>query len=226
MRLLVVEDELRLASALRDLLEQHGYLVDVCNDGESGFESAMSGAYDGIVLDIMLPKRDGFSVVEGLRQNGNPVPVLILTAKGELQDRVAGLDHGADYYLTKPFAQEELLACVRALLRRQNEALPESLVFGDLTLEVGTLQLYCRGRSVSLSRKEFELLRLLMNHNGAILSKEKLLSEVWSLDTENGGENYVEVYLSFLRKKLQHVQSRVEISAVRGMGYRLRKPDR
>ena len=225
MRLLVIEDEARLAGVLKDLLERQGYQVDICGDGDTGLRLAISGGYDGILLDVMLPKRDGFSVVAELRRGGSTVPVLILTAKSELEDRVTGLDNGADYYLTKPFAQEELLACVRALLRRQGDVPSNQLSFGDLTLELDTLQL-CRGsRSVSLSRKEFELLRLLINNRGSLISKEALLTQVWGLDRESGGENYVEVYLSFLRKKLSHIQSRVEITAVRGMGYRLRKPE-
>ena len=222
MHILVVEDEKRLASTLADMLEQEHYLVDLAYDGESGLDNAMSGIYDAAILDVMLPKMDGFTIVRQLRQQGIALPVLLLTARTDTADRVNGLDCGADYYLTKPFAQEELLACLRALLRRQGEVVSEELHYGDLTLNLLTCTLSCGEKQVTLSAREFELMRLLLANRENLLSKETLLVKVWGYETEIEG-NVVEVYLSFLRKKLKHIKSSVRIEAIRRMGYHLRQ---
>lgn len=217
MRVLVVEDELRLADTLRDLLEMDGWAVDVCRDGEAGLDNALSGIYDVVVLDVMLPRMDGFTVLRRLRSDGCAVPVLMLTARSELSDRVAGLDAGADYYLTKPFEPKELLACVRALARRQPE-LRSGLSYGDLRLEKSAFTLFCGERSVRLSRKEFDMMELLILNQRQILTKENLLLKIWGYESD-AEDNNVEVYISFLRKKLGHLRSQVKIRTIRMVGY-------
>ncbi len=219
MRALIVEDEVRLAQTLADLLELNGYTCDICHDGEAGLDNALSGIYDVVVLDVMLPKKDGFSVVQELRQEGSSVPVLMLTARSELGDRVEGLDRGADYYLTKPFEPRELLACLRALTRRQGEVQQgDALEFADLTLDRAAFTLSCAGRSVRLSRKEFDMMELLMRSGSMVLTKETLLLKIWGYESE-AEDNNVEVYISFLRKKLSHLRSRVRIRTIRMVGY-------
>ena len=219
MRVLVIEDEARLGETLRDLLEMDGCTADVCRDGESGLDNALSGIYDVVLLDVMLPKMDGFTVLKNLRQSGSAVPVLMLTARSELSDRVAGLDGGADYYLTKPFEPQELLACVRALGRRQPELQPEDgLICGDLKLERRSFTLRCAERSVRLSRKEFDIMELLMRNQKQVLTKESLLVKIWGYESD-AEDNNVEVYISFLRKKLGHLRSQVKIRTIRMVGY-------
>ena len=224
MRVLIVEDEVRLADTLRDLLELDGYIADVCHDGESGLDNALSGIYDVVILDVMLPRMDGFTLLRQLRGAGNATPVLMLTARSEVADRVTGLDCGADYYLTKPFEPKELTACVRALSRRAPELRPpEALQFGDLTLDRSAFALVCGDRSVRLSRKEFDIAELLIRNSGQILPKESLLVKVWGYDSE-AEDNNVEVYISFLRKKLEHLRSGVKIRTIRKAGYTLEPP--
>lgn len=220
MRILIVEDEKRLADTLADILNGQKYLTDISYDGEAGLDNALSAIYDAIILDVMLPKLNGFEVVKRLRREGVSTPVLMLTAKTEVADRVTGLDSGADYYLTKPFATEELLACVRSLLRRQGEVLPDEIGYGDLILNLSACTLRCAERSVRLSSKEFEIMRLLMVNQGNIISKESLLLKAWGYESE-AEDNHVEVYISFLRKKLAHIQAGVTIAAVRKVGYHL-----
>lgn len=221
MRILIVEDEVRLASTLSDMLEASHYLTDVCHDGEAGLDNALSGIYDAVILDIMLPRMDGFEVVRRMREEDCHTPVLMLTAKTELEDRVHGLDQGADYYLTKPFEREELLACLRALLRRSGEVRPDSPAFGDLELDMAGGVLRCGGKQARLSAKEFELMGQLLRNGEQIIPKETLLLKVWGYESE-AESNTVEVYISFLRKKLQYLRSRVQIEAVRRMGYHLK----
>lgn len=220
MRILIVEDEVRLAGTLADMVGEDGYTADVAHDGEAGLDSALSGIYDAIVLDVMLPRLDGFEVLKRMRSEGLQTPVLMLTAKSDLIDRVHGLDLGADYYLTKPFENAEFLACLRAVLRRQGEITPERLAYGDLTLTPSMGVLRCGERALTLSAKELEIMRLLMLNQSAILPKETLLVKVWGYDTEVG-DNNVEAYVSFLRKKLTLLGSRVALSVVRRLGYRL-----
>ncbi|HNX61293.1 MAG TPA: response regulator transcription factor [Candidatus Limiplasma sp.] len=220
MRILIIEDEVRLAGTLADMAGEDGYTTDVANDGETGLDSALSGIYDAIVLDVMLPRLDGFEVLKQMRKEGIQTPVLMLTAKSDLVDRVHGLDLGADYYLTKPFENAEFLACLRAILRRQGDITPESLHFGDLTLTPSRGSLRCRERVLTLSARELEMMRLLMLNQNSILPKETLLVKVWGYDTD-AGDNNVEAYISFLRKKLQLLRSTVTLNVVRRLGYRL-----
>ena len=220
MRLLIVEDEVRLADTLRQLLHRQGYTADVCYDGVSGLDNAMTGIYDLVVLDVMLPGMNGFQMVQRLRAANVAVPVLMLTAKSSLDDRVHGLDCGADYYLTKPFEPEELLACVRTLLRRGGGQLQEdtALTWGDLSLERATFTLGCGGREVRLSRREYDLMELLMRNGSQVVTKEQLLVKVWGYDSQ-AEDNNVEVYISFLRRKLTHLHSQVKIKTLRMLGY-------
>ena len=219
MRVLIIEDEVRLASTLQDLLDMNGYTADVCHDGESGLDNALSGIYDVVLLDVMLPKMDGFTVLRNLRSAGNTVPVLMLTARSELSDRVEGLDCGADYYLTKPFEPKELLACIRALTRRQPGLRSSDAVeFGDLKLDKSAFTLSCGDRSLRLSRKEFDMMELLMRNRDMVLTKETLLLKIWGYESD-AEDNNVEVYVSFLRKKLDHLHSRVKIKTIRMVGY-------
>ncbi|MBR1780233.1 MAG: response regulator transcription factor [Oscillospiraceae bacterium] len=220
MRILVVEDEKRLARTIGDLLEAHNYTVDLCYDGESGLDNALSGIYDIMVLDVMLPKLDGFSVAREVKQSGTALPILMLTARSEIDDKVTGLDSGADYYLTKPFASEELLACIRALTRKSGTALDNTLSFGDLRLELSTCQLSCGERSVRLSRKEFDVMTMLLTNGGQVVTKEALILKVWGYESD-AEDNNVEVYISFLRKKLGHIKSAVSIRTLRMLGYQL-----
>lgn len=219
MRILVVEDEARLAETLRDLLEMDGFTADISHDGESGLDNALSGIYDVVLLDVMLPRMDGFTVLRRLREAGNAVPVLMLTACSEVTDRVAGLDGGADYYLTKPFEPRELLACVRALTRRRPELRSDDgLSFGDLRLDRGAFSLSCGERSVRLSRREFDMMELLMLNQRQVITKESLLLKIWGYESD-AEDNNVEVYISFLRKKLGHLRSDVRIRTIRMVGY-------
>lgn len=219
MRILIIEDEIRLASTLQDLLELDGYTADLCHNGEAGLDNALSGIYDVILLDVMLPRLDGFTVLRRLRDAGNTTPVLMLTARSEVSDRVTGLDCGADYYLTKPFEPKELLACIRALTRRhsdlRNPDLPE---YGDLKLDKRTFSLLCGDRSVHLSKKEFHLMELLVLNREQILTKETILLKLWGYESD-AEDNHVEVYISFLRKKLSHIGSQVRIKTIRLVGY-------
>ena len=202
MRILIVEDEVRLASSLQDLLELGGYSADISHDGESGLDNALTGIYDVVLLDVMLPKLDGFTVLRRMRAAGNATPVLMLTARSEVADKVEGLDCGADYYLTKPFEPQELLACIRALTRRQPELRGADLLeYGDLKLDKSAFSLSCGERSVRLSRKEYDMMELLMRNRDLILTKETLLLKIWGYESD-AEDNNVEVYISFLRKKL------------------------
>lgn len=220
MQALIVEDEPRLAETLAQLLREQRYLTDVVHDGREGLAYAQNGQYDVIILDVMLPGMDGLELARTLRREKDATPILMLTARGEVADKVAGLDHGADDYMTKPFAPEELLARVRALTRRQGEVALEEMTFQDLTLELATHTLGCAGKSVRLSPKEFEVLRLLMSSSSGVASKEVLLSRVWGLESD-AEDNNVEAYISFLRKKLVYLGSRVSITTLRKVGYRL-----
>lgn len=224
MRVLIVEDERRLAQTLADLMEAHNYGADIAYDGEEGLDNALSGIYDVILLDVMLPKRSGYEIVHALRKEGNKTPVLMLTARTEVEDRINGLDSGADYYLTKPFDSNELLACIRAITRRNTDAVDNALVFGDLRLELDTCRLSCGERSVRLSKKEFSMMEKLMANSGKVVTKEQLLLSVWGYESD-AEDNNVEVYISFLRKKLKHLKSFVSIKTLRMVGYTLQEAD-
>jgi Response regulators consisting of a CheY-like receiver domain and a winged-helix DNA-binding domain len=219
MRILIVEDELPLAEALTQILRKNNYTVDAANDGESGLDNALSNIYDLIILDIMLPKMDGISILKTIRKEEISTPVILLTARGELSDKVLGLDSGADDYLAKPFASEELLARIRAMSRRKGEVLQDnSLKFGDLQLNPSTLKLNTDSKEIKLILKESQLLELLIMRKNLVSSKELIIEKLWGFDSEVE-HNHVEVYISFLRKKLTHLNSKVTINTVRGVGY-------
>ena len=220
MNVLIIEDEVRLAEALEKLMLDQKFLVDVVHNGEDGFEYARTGRYDVIILDMMLPKLDGFEVVRRLREVRCVTPVLVLSARDDVQDRVRGLDSGADDYMTKPFAPEELLARLRALSRRQGLVIMDELEYEDLVLNLNNSQLSCGEKSIRLSFKEYEVLKLLITSTRTVVSKEELINKVWG--SESGAEdNNVEVYISFLRKKLRYLESRVHIGTIRKLGYHL-----
>lgn len=219
MKILIVEDEKLLSDSLRAILHSRGYEADPVYDGEAGLEYARTGVYDLLILDVMLPGQNGFQVARTLRAEHNSVPILMLTAKSELLDRVEGLDAGADYYLTKPFDSRELLACVNALLRRQGEQV-DCLRWGNTELDLSTGILRCGKNALRLSAREFDVMRFLLQSGNRNISKELLLSKVWGFDS-NAVENHVEVYVGFLRKKLAAIGSNVRIEAVRRLGYHL-----
>lgn len=220
MNVLVVEDEIRLSETIAQLMLEQKYSVDAVYNGDDGLEYALSGQYDVVILDVMLPGLDGCQVARRLREEKNATPVLMLTARSEVHDKVKGLDCGADDYMTKPFAPEELLARVRALSRRQGEVALEELSFGSLVLELSTHDLRRGEKSVRLSLKEFEVLRILMSNPKSVVTKETLISKVWGMESD-AEDNNVEAYISFLRKKLLYLDARVSINTLRKVGYRL-----
>lgn len=220
MRILIVEDEPRLAGMLKDIITEGNDLADIAYDGISGLDNALSGIYDALVLDVMLPGLDGLELLRRLRAAHSNLPVLMLTARGELTDRVKGLDLGADYYLTKPFANAEFSACLRAVLRRKSELTPEALVFGDLCLTPALCELRRSEAAVELSARELEMMRLLMLNGERNIAKETLLLKIWGYDS-GAEDNNVEAYISFLRKKLALLGSNVSLVTVRRVGYHL-----
>ncbi|MDR2605732.1 MAG: response regulator transcription factor [Oscillospiraceae bacterium] len=221
MKILYVEDEKRMALAVAQVLRKNNYCVDLAHDGESALELGASGVYDIVILDIMLPKRDGLSVLRELRRGGAAVPVILLTAKGETSDKVLGLDNGADDYLAKPFQTAELMARLRALGRRKELVLTNSaLTFGDVELDYNALYLRGNGQTFHLTPKESQLLELLILNKGQILSAEIIIEKIWGWDSE-ADDNRVQVQVSFLRKKLSLISTKVRIKTVRGIGYRL-----
>ena len=224
MQILIVEDEVRLAEALAQILREQKYIVDAVYDGRDGYDYAASGQYDVIVLDVMLPSMDGFHIVRSLRKQHIQTPVLMLTAKDELRDKVHGLDCGADDYMTKPFAPEELCARIRALSRRQGDVILEEMTFDDLTLNLSTYDLSRDSKSVHLGFKEFEVLRILMANPHTIVPKDDLINKVWGA-ASSAEDNNVEAYISFLRKKFYFLGSRVQIGTLRKVGYRLEVSD-
>ena len=213
-----------MAQALCEILRQEKYDVDHCADGLEGLAAIEAGAYDLVVLDVMLPHKDGFSIAREARAKGIRTPILMLTAKSELDDTVTGLDCGADDYLTKPFRTRELLARLRALGRRSLRSADGALAFGDIELNRGASLLVCGENSVRLSEKEFRILEYLIANAGQILTREQLAVKIWGYESD-AEYNNVEVYMSFARKKLNFVKARTEIKAVRGMGYELRYRD-
>lgn len=223
MRVLLVEDEIRLAEALAYILNKHNYGVDLAGDGVAGRELAETGVYDLIILDRMLPRKEGLQVLKELRATGIETPVLILTAKDAVKDRVEGLDAGADDYLIKPFSNEELLARVRALSRRGTQALQEDILsFASLTFSPRNGEVRCGAALVRLTHKESQLLELLFRNKSQIVTKDLILDKVWGLESEVEMNN-IEVNLSLLRRKLKSLQCPVVIETVRGLGYRLKE---
>ena len=219
MTVLVIEDEQLLSESLCELLGQHGFATEAARDGPSGLEFALTGVYDLIVLDVMLPGLDGFEIARRLHAKRVGTPILMLTARSGLDDRVEGLDAGADYYLPKPFEARELLACINAILRRQGAQVDE-LSFSGTSLDLASAELVCGGRSVHLSAREFELARCLFSAGGRIVGKETLLVKVWGWESD-AVDNNVEVYVGFLRKKLAAIGSGVKIKSQRSLGYHL-----
>lgn len=219
MKILLVEDEKLLARTIRDFLVSKGFQVEVVYDGETGAEYALLGIYDLLILDIMIPGINGYQVARQVRAHRCTVPILMLTARSDLESRIEGLNAGADYYLTKPFDTRELLACINALVRRQGTQM-DSLTFGNTELDLSTCMLRCGEKQVRLTAKEFDVLRQLLRYGEKLIPKETLLARVWGYET-NAVENHVEVYMAFLRKKLKSIGSNVNIVAIRRMGYHL-----
>lgn len=226
MRILLVEDEKRMAQALCEILRLEKYEVDHYADGTDGLAAIESDLYDIIILDVMLPGMNGYEIAKEARRCGIRTPILMLTAKAELDDKVTGLDSGADDYLTKPFMTKELLARLRALGRRNINTPDGALSFGDISLDTSTLTLSCvtNGQSVRLSEKEYHILEYLISNSGRILTREQLAVKIWGYESD-AEYNNVEVYMSFTRKKLAFVGAKAEIKAVRGVGYELRCDD-
>lgn len=220
MRLLLAEDEQDLSKALCAILKHNNYSVDAVYDGQDALDYGLSENYDGIILDIMMPKKNGIEVLTELRKSGVDTPVLILTAKGEVDDKILGLDSGADDYLTKPFAMGELLARIRALTRRKADFTPNLLSSGNLSLNRETFELSVDGDSIRLGNKEFQMMEMLMSNPGRLISTEQFMEKIWGYETE-AEINVVWVYISYLRKKLASLKASLEIKAVRGVGYTL-----
>ena len=223
MKILVVEDEVMLADSIRAMLEKRGFRVECVYDGESGAEYALTGIYDLLILDVMMPKLDGLQVARQVRAQRCATPILMLSARSAVEDRIQGLNAGADYYLTKPFDARELLACINALLRRQGNQVDE-LAFGNTALDLASSTLVCGKKSVRLSAREFDVMRLLLQSGERNLSKEVILARVWGYDS-NAVENHVEVYVGFLRKKLSSIGSNIRITSARRLGYHLEVDD-
>ena len=219
MKILIVEDEKLLADSLRAMLEGKGFTVEAVYDGETGAEYAETGVYDLLILDVMMPGLDGYQVARQVRARRCGTPILMLTARSSLEDRIEGLNAGADYYLTKPFDTRELLACIGALLRRQGAEVNE-LSYGNTALDLSSGTLVCGEKQLRLSAREFDVMRYLLQMKGQNVSKEAILARVWGFDS-NAVENHVEVYVGFLRKKLKAIGSNVHIEAARRLGYHL-----
>lgn len=219
MKILIIEDDRLLAESLQTLLELKGFEVEAVYDGEDGAAYAETGIYDLLIMDVMMPKLNGYQLAKQVRTQRITTPILMLTAKSEVRDRVEGLNAGADYYLTKPFDNAELLACIHALLRRQGDQM-DVLRYGNTMLDLSGHTLYTKSASIRLSRKEFDVMRLLMQFQGRSIRKDILLTRVWGYDS-NATENNVEAYVGFLRKKLKSIGSDLKIDAIRLLGYHL-----
>ena len=220
MRILLVEDEPGLCTALSALLVKQNYTVDTAMDGVSALNKALTGIYDGIILDIMLPRLNGLEIVTTLRQAQQNVPILLLSARAEIEDKIQGLDAGANDYMTKPFSSEELLARVRAMTRSSGKVTSPTLTYQDLSLHLQSGYLICNAQQVQLGAKEFMIMELFLRNPEQILTKEQLTQKVWGPNNQSEYNN-VEVYISFIRKKISAVGSTVQIRTVRGLGYKL-----
>lgn len=219
MKILIIEDEKLLADSIGEILRGKGFDVEIVYDGESGAQYAELGVYDLLILDVMMPKMNGYEVARQVRAKRLGTPILMLTARSGLEDRIMGLNAGADYYLTKPFDTRELLACINALLRRQGAQVDE-ITFGNTSLDLDSAMLVCGSNSIRLSAKEFDIMRFLLQAGERNLSKEVILARVWGFDSD-AVENNVEVYIGFLRKKLAGIGSNIRIEAIRRLGYHL-----
>ena len=219
MKILIMEDDRMLADAMREFLQGKGFKVEVVYDGESGYDYAILGIYDLLIMDVLMPGLNGLTVARRVREHRVATPILMLSDRADVQDRIDGLNAGADYYLGKPFDNRELMACINALLRRLGNQV-DNLVFGNTELELATAVLRCGDNSVRLTAKEFDVMRQLLWNKEKLIPKETLLARAWGFDT-NAIENHVEVYMAFLRKKLRGIGSNVHITAVRRLGYHL-----
>ena len=221
MRLLLVEDEKQLSEALQQILIRNKYSVDAVYNGDEGLDYALTGVYDVIILDIMLPKLNGIEILKMIRKRKISTPVILLTAKGSVEDRILGLDSGADDYLPKPFSPDELLARLRALTRRNGDFINENILeFSDIRLNLSTYDMEVNDNSITLTQKEFEILKYFMQRPKLVVSKDDLITKLWGFDSDIEHNN-IEVYISFLRKKLAYVESNVKITTIRRVGYRL-----
>ncbi len=225
MRILIAEDEKTLNATLKKRLEEQSYSVDACLDGQEALDYLDSAEYDVVLLDIMMPKKSGLEVLRALRKKGRQTPVLLLTAKDSIEDRVDGLDAGADDYLVKPFAFEELMARIRVMLRKKSGQSSNLLSVGDLTLDLGTHTVVRDGQPISLSSREFALLRYLVMNQGMILSRDQIEQHIWNYDYE-GSSNMIDVYIRYLRKKIDDPFEKKLIHTVRGAGYVLREEEK
>ncbi len=220
MKLLLAEDEQSLSKALTAILEHNGYTVDAVYDGVEALEYLEMGEYDGVILDIMMPRMDGMTALQKIREKGNQVPILMLTAKSEVDDKVAGLDNGANDYLTKPFASKELLARIRAMTRTQTTAVTSTLQFGNISLDQATKELSSPSGNFHLANKEFQVMELLMSNPKNVIPTERIMEKVWGYDS-NAELNVVWAYISYLRKKLTALNADIQIKATRNTGYSL-----
>lgn len=219
MKVLIVEDDVKLAQALGRILEESDYTVDMVHDGTTGRDWAVVGNYDAIILDVMMPGMDGYEVVREIRHANIDTPVLMPTARGSVSDKIAGLDHGADDYMTKPFSPAELMAHLRALMRRQGSVIFESIDAGDVSLKLDSHELARNGKTIHLSKTEFALAKMLMSNKERILPKEMIIEKIWGIES-NAADNNVEAYVSFLRKKLRYLESNARIETIRKVGYK------
>ena len=219
MRVLLIEDEVHLSEAIVHLLKKNNYTVDAVYDGMDGYDYIMSDIYDIVILDVMLPSMNGFEILQKVREENIAVPIIMLTARSQVEDKISGLDYGADDYLTKPFVMEELLARLRALGRRKNTNIEKNILcLGDVNFDKDKLKLYSTSKNVYLTHLESELFQLLVSRKEMITSKEMIIIKLWGYDSD-AEDNNAEVYVSFLRKKLRYVSDTVNIKTTRGVGY-------
>ena len=225
MKILIIEDEYSLADAIAETLQKENYTTKIVTNGEEGEDEALTGIYDLILLDVMLPKKDGFEILKNLKAEKINTPIIMITAKSELVDKLKGLENGVDDYITKPFHMRELMARIKIVLRRNTNIEDDNILeYSDLKLDLSTGKMSSNGSEISINGKEIELLEILLLNKNQIISKEALINKIWGYDS-NAEYNYVEVYASFLRKKLKLLKSKVKIKAVRGMGYKLEEED-
>ena len=225
MKILIIEDEYSLADAIAETLQKENYTTKIVTNGEDGEDEALTGIYDLILLDVMLPKKDGFEILKNLKAEKINTPIIMITAKSELVDKLKGLENGVDDYITKPFHMRELMARIKIVLRRNSKIEDDNILeYSDLKLDLSTGKMSSNGNEISINGKELELLEILLLNKNQIISKEALINKIWGYDS-NAEYNYVEVYASFLRKKLKILKSKVKIKAVRGMGYKLEEED-
>ena len=225
MKILIIEDEYSLADAIAETLQKENYTTKIVTNGEDGEDEALTGIYDLILLDVMLPKKDGFEILRNLKNEKINTPIIMITAKSEMSDKLKGLENGIDDYITKPFHMRELMARIKIVLRRNSNIEDDNILeYSDLKLDLSTGKMISNGSEISINGKELELLEILLLNKNQIISKEALINKIWGYDS-NAEYNYVEVYASFLRKKLKLLKSKVKIKAVRGMGYKLEEAD-